>query len=151
MSDQIHTYYFDEYALVPTVEADSQLAELWIQSDPFHAGLVPQFWMVQAPGINSYRLEDAKGSIFFFRMQLTRLRGEMKVYIQFAPETAVLRDRTRQALMQGMLWLQGMLAECGFSRLTFESKNPSLVLFAKRRLKFNVAREGDHYKLFKEV
>lgn len=152
MSDELlPTYRFEGYALVPAEESDVSLAEEWTKADPFHVSLAPHFWTFQAPGINSFRLEDKNGSIFFFRMQMTSLRGELKVYIQFAPETAVSSDRTREALQQGMLWLEGMLKECGFNRLTFDSKNTSLVLFAKRRLRFNVVLEGDHYKLFKEV
>ena len=137
------TYHFDLFKLRPATDADDEISARWIAADPYHDGTRPEFWRTQAPGINSFLLVDAEGPVFFFRIQLTKHAGQLKIYIQFAPTAEVAKERTIKGLTQGMAWFEKFARDSSFTELVTDSKNSALIHFLQSRLGFIQATRGD--------
>ena len=173
----LNTLRFSGYTLRPAGEADRRLAEQWTARDEDHAGKIdPGFWLEQRLGMDSVVVEDSQGPVFFFKtclliekitdqrplpIQLVGLsqktidevrpwseRIAAEVFIQFMPcATEEDRERTRQALIEGMAWLAPVLEQSGAEEMFFDSRQPKLIAFCQKRLGFIVDGKdlGDGY------
>lgn len=143
----IETFSFSGFTLRPATYLDRQLAQAWTFADPYHKDVSPDFWIEQRIGRDSYLLTDAKGPVFFFKLE--RLTGtRVMCHIQFMPEVELdTRDRTRSGLMLGLHWIQKVLEINGVKSLEFDGDNPGLIRFAKRRLGFT----GEGKRLVKAI
>jgi hypothetical protein len=126
-------------------DRDLRLAIEWTAADPYHRGKIdPEFWLEQRPGMDSVLVEDSQGPVFFFKAQLldqtARNRGPIaQIFIQFMPcATEEDRERTRQALMEGMAWLEPVLRQSGVEEIFFDTRQLKLIAFCQKRLGFIV-------------
>lgn len=136
----IETFTFSGYTLRPATKHDLSLAQLWTLADVHHAEITaPSFWVEQRLGRDAFILSDGAGPVFFFKMhQLDS--NEVELHIQFMPDTCEEdRARMREGLVQGMTWLERVLRLSGVSRVSFDSRNPELVSFSRKRLGFDVS------------
>jgi hypothetical protein len=172
----IETFGFGEYLLRPAgtngnAEADLELARAWVAADPEHAGKVlPEFWLEQTLGRDSYLLRDGVGPIYFFKMHLLGMvicdfksgaedvfpanrmgfDQAVRIFLQFPPlifgmtgaDTFYIGRRIRiaNALTEGMTWLERMLKQGPVKEYYFDSQNESLIRFSQKRLGFT--RDG---------
>jgi hypothetical protein len=175
----LNTLQFKGYTLRPAGPADLDLATAWTAADPDHAGQIgPQFWLEQQLGVDCVLVSDGKGPVFFFKAVMLvykRRRGPLplqlvglseqtitevspipekvaaQVFIQFMPcMTEEDRERTREALIQGMEWLEPVLEQGGAEEIFFDSRNKKLIAFCVKRLGFQNRPEqrfpgGDHW------
>jgi hypothetical protein len=133
----IETFSFSGFTLRPAIPKDRTLAAAWTLADPFHKARVnPNFWLEQAFGKDSYLLSDARGPVFFFKLE--RLSEEkVECHIQFMPANLPdARERTRAGLIQGFEWIERVLGMNSVRSLVFNGDNPELIRFAKKRLGF---------------
>lgn len=149
----VNSFTFSGYTLRPANEADLPLARMWTLADVYHREITPpSFWVEQRPGRDSFLLIDASGPIFFFKIHATRWAGltdamamkpsEVELHIQFMPDTdAHDRRRLREGLLQGMAWLERILRLSGVHRICFDSRNPELIRFCRKRLGFDISGE----------
>lgn len=133
MTDKLQTFRFGKYTLRPATPRDHALVKSWIEKDPFHASTTkPDFFLFSTRGMDCYVLEDDEGPIFFFKM--TRA---VRLDIQFGPSRSTEeRERNRDALSEGLAWLNGVLWASGFRQVLFNSENPVLVRSCTKRLGF---------------
>ena len=136
------SFTFRGYTLRPARWDDLSLAEYWVKEDPFHKGTTKaKFWCEQKIGIESYILSDKFGPVFFFKMQRAQ-GGDAEIHVQFPPEmkNPTARSDQRCRVMNGLIfgfeWLERVLSLRQVNALFFDSKNPSLIRFSKRRLGF---------------
>jgi hypothetical protein len=137
------TFQFaQKYTLRPagTRLADFQLAESWTMADPDHRGRIhPSFWLEQGEGRDSFLFSDDIGPLFFFKMVLVD-SDVAEIHIQFPPpESAALKEhrcRIAEGLIQGMEWLEKILSQIKMKEMRFDSTNPGLVRFTRKRLGF---------------
>ena len=138
----LNTLQFSGYTLRPVGAGDRELAAEWTAADPEHAGKIePEFWLEQRPGVDSVLVIDAKGPVFFFKAAMYQggTKRTAQVFIQFMPcETEEDRERTREALMQGMQWLEPVLKQGGAEEIFFDSRERKLITFCVKRLGFNL-------------
>ena len=127
-------FEFGQFRLRPAVEGDRALLEQWIEADPFHRGEVRAgFFLERAPGVDAWALEDASGHVvFYFKTEVAA-----RVHIQFGPaETTADRERNRDAMVDGLAWIEGQMAANGFREILFDSRNPVLIRTAEKRMGF---------------
>jgi hypothetical protein len=134
------TFQFDQkYTLRPArLLSDYALALDWTEADPDHAGKVdPQFWLEQGEGKDAYLFSDDKGPLFFFKMVIAT-GSAVEIHIQFPPNrnSAHQRQRIARGLLQGIAWLERVLAHCQIREMFFDSINSSLIGFSIKRLGF---------------
>lgn len=136
------TFCFSGYTLRPAASSDLSLAQEWTVADPYHRDTTPaEFWLEQKPGRDSYLLSDGGGPIFFFKMEKAPLRIDpfIILHVQFMPTTDEnAKERVREGLRQGMEWLKRVARMSGVHELMFQSSNPELSAFCRRRLGFDV-------------
>ena len=161
----LNTLQFKGYTLRPAGERDLPLAAEWTAADPDHAGQThPVFWLEQGLGVDSVLVLDGKGPVFFFKammlvykprrgplpLQLVGLsertitevsptpdKVAAQVFIQFMPcATEEDRERTREALIQGMEWMEPVLGQGGAEEIFFDSRQGKLIAFCIKRLGF---------------
>lgn len=134
----IETFSFSGFTLRPATLSDRQLAETWTLADPFHKQVSPEFWIEQKLGRDSYLLSDQRGGVFFFKLiRLTDRKVEF--HIQFMPDTEPeARSRTRRGLVEGFVWIERVLLTNAIEEVTFDSNNPELMAFCRKRLGFTV-------------
>ena len=155
----LNTLRFSGYTLRPAVRKDWRRAVQWTAADPDHAGKInPEFWLEQRPGMDSVMVEDSQGPVFFFKTQLLitkEKRITAQVFIQFMPrETVEDGNRTRQALTEGMAWLEPVLQQSGAEEIFFTSRQLKLIAFCQKRLGFIVdgkSLEGGYVRLHKTL
>jgi hypothetical protein len=153
----LNTLQFNGYTLRPAGPGDLKLAENWTAWDADHAGQIdPRFWLEQRPAVDSVLVLDGKGPVFFFKtallhgipqeekngfiLKIHENRYRAQVFIQFMPcATEEDRERTREALIQGMEWLEPVLALSGAEEIFFDSGNEKLIAFCVKRLGFEFA------------
>jgi hypothetical protein len=131
-------FTFYGYTLRPASEKDLGLATLWSASDKFHQDVNPDFWVAQAVGEDAYVLNDEErdGPLFFLKLIRTQ-RGIVELHIQFDHEVGPkARKRRREALTEGLEWLERTLSVAGIREIFFRSRNIDLILFAEKRLGF---------------
>ncbi len=131
-------FQFDGYTLRQTTERDRALLDGWIAADPFHAGRVlPDFFLKNLPGEDSWALEDSSGHVVFYFKTQTATR----IHIQFGPaESDAERDRNRIAMTKGLAWLENVLSANNFREILFESQNRPLRILATHGLGFTASR-----------
>jgi hypothetical protein len=141
----LNTLCFSGYTLRPATSADRNLAQSWTLADPHHREMNPDFWIEQRLGRDSYLLSDAQGPVFFFK--IIRIGDNaVEFHIQFMPETEPeARTRTRKGLVEGLNWIERVLRNSGIAEWSFDSANPELIKFCKKRLGFT----GDSGRLRK--
>jgi hypothetical protein len=141
------TFRFGQYVLRPAgTIRDLQIARAWTKADPEHAGrVVPGFWLEQTYSRSSWIVVDHFGPLLFFKIILYTQKPTdpgnswmgAELHMQFAPaESADMRERVRQALTEGLPWVERVLTQNGVSRIFFDSNNPMLVRFSVKRLGF---------------
>lgn len=141
MTPGLETFRFLGFRLRPARPEDLPLAAEWTQADPDHRGRVaPEFWLEQRPGFESYLVRDNGGPLFFIKMvskELADRSPAVELHIQFSPtDKMARRQRVMDALIQGFKWLESELAEKGIRTVYFESRNPQLMQFCRKRLGF---------------
>lgn len=132
-------FMFFGYLLRPASEKDLPLAQEWTARDKDHASKVdPQFWVAQRPGADAYLLLDNERSENLFFLKLIKIgQGTIELHIQFDPGVdQKARARRREALTEGLEWLEKVMRLAGIREILFRSHNSGLVLFATKRLKF---------------
>lgn len=132
------SYTFFGYTLRPATAEDIELARAWTAADPDHRGVIaPEFWVEQAPGIDSYVLVDAAGPVFFFRMQRA-----VRLFVQFAPiRNKEDEKRAREGIFHGVNFLAAALSKVHIAEMLFDSASKLLRLYVVGRLRF-IPREG---------
>lgn len=134
-------FMFFGYLLRPASEKDLPLAEEWNSRDEDHANRVdPKFWITQRPGHDAYLLLDNEkdGPLFFLKL-IKIGQGTIELHIQFDPGVdKEARARRREALTEGLEWLEKICKLAGVREMLFKSRNAGLILFAQKRLKFTV-------------
>ncbi len=139
------TFTFSGYTLRPAHHSDYELAKLWTEQDPQHAQRIrPEFWVDQRPGRDAYLMSDAEGPLFFFKICAIDFQM-VELHVQFSPP-APDRDRVRNALIQGLHWLEKVLKQGGIREIRFESEYPELVRFSQRHLGFSLVDERILYR-----
>jgi hypothetical protein len=143
-----NNFTFFGYLLRPVTYKDLDLAKDWTARDPDHQQVNPHFWIDQGPGNDAYLLVDKErdGPLFFFKLVALE-RGRIELHIQFDPGVdKKARARRREALMEGLMWLERTMKLAGIKEIVFKTRNSGLLLFAEKRLKFipdPVAVEGE--------
>lgn len=146
------TYKFGECEIRPAAEADAPLAHWWTRIDPYHQGTIASsFWLEQGAGIDCYLVSDAKGPLFFFRMEravkldqesrrplyIFNVEPVVRLLIQFGPNsTPEAAARMRQGLADGGRWLAGALGTSGVGEIFFDSQSKLLRRFVSGALGF---------------
>ena len=120
----------DEIKLRDAGPEHRALAEAWIEADSYHRGIVTPEFLLQPRG-NCYLVEDEQGPVFFLK-----LRRAARLDVQFAPQSAAMRARTRRVLHEGFPPLGAMLAEQGFDEALFWTSNPALARSMQKRAGF---------------
>jgi hypothetical protein len=132
-------FTFFGYLLRPATEKDRPLAKEWNDKDEDHAGMVdPYFWTRQGPGEDAYLLVDQErdGPLFFLKL-VQMGKCVIELHIQFSHEgDKKARARRREALMEGLMWLERALRVGGVKEIFFRSRNSGLILYSTKRLKF---------------
>lgn len=139
------TYQFDGYTFRPARESDLALARAWNAADRDHKweAQYPAYWIEQNEMINSYVLDDARGTIFFMK-SIRHLRGEIEITLQFDRRySRVSVMRLVRAMIRGFEWLKKALPMNGYTAVYFVSKSKTLGLFAENILGF--AHDGQRY------
>lgn len=132
-------FKFGEYTLRPIEEKDRPMLTAWIEQDQFHAGrILPDFFLRNVPGEDSWALEDGHGYVVFYFKTQTAVR----LHIQFGGmgENEVERERNRKAMTEGLDWLEAQLRSNGFREIGFQTSNPVLGIFARTSLGFISSR-----------
>lgn len=149
----VETFCFSGFTLRPAGErGDFDLASAWTEADPHHRSTVlPEFWLEQCPGRDSYLFLDQEGPLFFFKMILfiwssrdrAKIEKRCQLHIQFSPrmEEKHERQRVMRGLREGLAWLEAMLKQCQVKELFFDSRSESLVDFTVKRLGFEQVGE----------
>lgn len=148
----LSTLRFDRFILRPAGSqlGDIQIAQNWTAKDQAHAGKVdPIFWLEQRPGIDSYLFHDDKGPLLFLKtVQLIQKREDpapkeskykdtVEIHIQFMPRsTEEDFERTRNAMVIGLEWLERVLVGNGIEEVFFDSEDLRLIAFCVKRLGF---------------
>lgn len=91
-------FQFQGFQLYRAGQQDCWLAQLWTDMDPHHHETTPaEFWVENAPGVESYLLRDRDGWLFFSRLQRRNiiarrtpgvaesLWSAVELHIQFGP------------------------------------------------------------------
>jgi hypothetical protein len=140
------TFTFSGYTLRPAHSSDYELAKTWTEKDPEHNGrIAPLFWIDQRPGRDAYLMEDNGGPLFFFKICAIDFQM-VELHIQFSPPEVNDRRRIREALIQGLQWLESVLKASGIREIRFESEYPELVRFSQRHLGFSLVDEHILYR-----
>lgn len=136
------THAFSCYRLRRADLGDVELAAAWTKRDPEHAGRVlPEFWIEQGIGVESWVLFDKQGPVFFFK---SVVRNQiLEVHIQFPPypiaatleKQAQHKRRMSLALIEGMRWLEQRVKGF-FLEIRFDSRDSKLIHFAEKHLGF---------------
>jgi hypothetical protein len=132
-------FSFVGYQLRPVDPKDLPLATEWNQRDEDHANRVdPRFWIEQGPGQDAYVLADKNEPVFFLKLvSAGNPKGVIELHIQFSHGmTRKARLRRREALAEGLKWLEKMLVVAGAKEIYFRSRNSGLIMFATKRLGF---------------
>jgi hypothetical protein len=122
----------------PTLIDDRlQLLE-WIQAESTHRDLVdlgdPFWWFTGQDCLVAGCIEDEHGPVLYFRLDRD---GEfVRICVQFAPEDQVSKIRVIKTLSKAMIAWTFLAKEKGAEGLVFDSINPSLVKFMKRKFNF---------------
>jgi hypothetical protein len=137
-------FTFFGYQLRPASEKDLPLAKDWNSRDEDHKTRVdPKFWIDQGPGKDAYLLTDLErdGALFFIK--LVRIgQTVIEIHIQFdSGVDQKARKRRRDALSEGLMWLERTLKNAGVKEIFFRSRNSGLILYSQKRLKF-IAQPG---------
>ena len=135
----IPSYRFGRYTLSPLTEADRPRLEAWIAADPFHDGRVSaDFFLHTVPGEEGWCLLDEYDEPIFYLKTATAVR----LHIQFGPSRSPAeRERNREALTEGVEWIEGVLSARSFREMIFDSFNPLLRRMATKRLGFTASQE----------
>jgi hypothetical protein len=104
----------------------------------------PEFWIDQKPGRDAYLMEDNAGPIFFFKICAIDFQM-VELHIQFGPPEQD-KTRVRQALIEGLHWLEAVLKQAGIREVRFESDYPELVRFSQKRLGFSLLEDNILYR-----
>jgi hypothetical protein len=143
----LNTLQFKGYTLRPAGREDYPLAAKWTAADPEHADDTdPAFWLEQKMGVDSVLVLDGEGPVFFFKAVMwlgpKMAEARAQVFIQFMPcATEEDRERTRNALVLGMEWLEPVLAMGGAREIFFDSREAKLIAFCVKRLGFEAGME----------
>jgi hypothetical protein len=135
----------DGFTLREVSEKDRPMLNKWIKADPAHDGVVDAnyFLGVTPEGVfdprpTCYAIEDDSGNLVLF----IRLAKVARVRIQFPPAgSRVQRLKTSQALMQGMAWLEALLAKANCEEWIFDTGNMALATLAIKRMGFEASPE----------
>lgn len=130
------SFTFGEYEVRQVTEADRPYIAKLIEDDDFHRdNMTPDYFLKLERGEDAWCLEKDSRVLLYFRTS-TAVRVGM---VFAAAETRVNRAENRSALIQGLAWLEMILAGNGFREIFFDSEGPELQLFAKRHLGFGDA------------
>lgn len=109
----------------------------WIEQDPPHAHIDPDFFVSSPRGVSCYTIEDHEGPVIFVRQEsadeITRL------HTQFPPD----RKRVARAIQAAYPIVQRDAARRGFRRIAFTSQSVALIRF--------MLRFGFHAELEKDL
>lgn len=125
---------FGQFRMRPTSERDRQLLEQAIAADPDHRGRVSSdFFLDHLPGEDGWAIENATGRVVFY----LKTQVGCRLHSQFVSDaTAEDREQNREALVQGLDWLEGQLGANEFREMIFSSVHPPLIAAAIRRMGF---------------
>jgi hypothetical protein len=106
----------------------------FIAADPDHAGKCQaQFWIDQAPGVESVVFNDGPEEKPGDTDVYVRLTMVARLDVQFPPnKTREKKMAIAQLMKQGMPWLMAELKRRGIREVVFDSKSPGLIAMCKR-------------------
>lgn len=122
---------FDGLTMRRTEPDDRPLLDRWVDSDPYHAHVDPEYFMGSQ---GCFAFEDKDGVVFF-----VRLAQVARVSIQFDMERMGTRQKMRvaDALTKGMAMLEMNLRRAGVEEWIFDSVAPNLKRFVIEKLGFS--------------
>lgn len=130
-----------------TTPMDIERLKQWIESDPYHRGTDPLFWMT-GNGLLSFRVEDQKGTTMYIR--LDKDDNLLRIHTQFAPENQVSKLRTVKSLILGFPKIECVARANSLDGYVFGSYSPDLILFMVRKFGFTPISDGDYRLLFED-
>jgi hypothetical protein len=117
--------------ITETTKNDLEQIQEWVDADPWHKhddNNDPEY-MLTGYGVLAFCLQDAKGPLAYIK--LTEDGDDMRISMQFAPESVVSKKRLVLGLIKvGIPLMKGYAEGWGSKGLVFESVNPSLIGFA---------------------
>jgi hypothetical protein len=130
-------FTFAGYTVRPLSEKDRPYLEVQIRADQYHQGRMDaDYFLKLNPGEDAWALEDEQGLVVFYFKTATAVR----IFIQFPSiESAEDKARNRSAMTKGLAWIGGVFRNNRFREILFDTKNPELANFAKKRLGFRAA------------
>ena len=108
-----------------TEQADAALIAKWIESDPHHQSVDPQFFFKPRHGANHLVLEDERGYVQFY----VTLENVVRAHIQFNPEAS--KRENGKALAWFGSWVLNNLPQY-YAEFITDSKHSPLIGFLKR-------------------
>jgi len=130
--------------LVPSVEQDIERLSRWIKADPYHKDCLNPQWWLTGNGILCFCLQDDIGPVAYVRLDAEDLEGLIRLHTQFAPRDEVLKLRLIKAMLKCVPIVQEFCKQRGGNGIVFQSVNPLLIDFMKRKFGFQPAGDDDY-------
>lgn len=131
--------------LIPSTEQDITTLTQWIQNDPYHKDyLDPLWWLTGADGtLLAFCLTDDQGAICFVRLD-EKNDNTIRLHCQFAPRDQVSKIRLLKGMLKCIPVVQSFCRNEGASGIVFQSVNPLLIDFMKRKFGFEHVSQNDY-------
>jgi hypothetical protein len=122
-------FTFDDYTVRPVDERDREYIVAILEKDEYHRKMSAEEFFNLVQGEEAFACEDGNGHVLLYMKTQTACRLSML----FAEED---RTRNQTVLEKGLAWLMGALQRNRCRELLFDTANPALAIFARRRLGF---------------
>lgn len=137
-------------SLEPSAFADTERLIKWIENDPYHRDFLdPVWWLTGVDGsLLSYRLDDSQGPLCYVRLDPKEPSGLIRLHTQFGPREEVTKLRLVKGMLQCIPNMISFAKSNNASGIIFQSVNPSLIEFMKKKFNFQPAGGNDYVLLF---
>jgi hypothetical protein len=128
-----NAFAFKDYEVRAITEADRPYLAQLIEADEYHRdNMTPDYFLLRERGEDAWALEKNGKVLLYFKTSTA-----VRVGMLFAQvETRDDRRENQIALMNGLAWLEVILAGNGFREILFDTEGPELHVFAQRHLGF---------------
>ena len=130
-----------------TTRDDIDQIREWINADPFHQIMAPEWWLT-GEGTLSFCLQDDTGPICFLRFDDED--GLLRMNTQFGPEEEVSKKRLITAILNQFPPFIERIKAQHFKGIVFESTSENLINFMKK-IGFKNLSGDDYVLMFEEV